>query len=197
MRRASLEEAAPVYSRFIAAGDSVLKAASALRLLVPVGSLAAASCARSPAPGPALFSSRAAPSVQALPDQGFRVEWVSNTFPKRVKAGSHTLVSVTLKNIGTAVWLDRASTGNQPPQAGAVRISYRWLPSGRRPSAYAEPHVDLAGPLAPGRSATLGLSVAAPSAPGAYRLQFDLVQEFVAWFEGMDAPRLVVPVRVF
>jgi len=171
-----------------------LKIASAVGLLVPLVSIAALSCARSPEHGkPA--GSRSAPPIQVLPDDGFRVEWISNTIPKEVRTGSNTTVSVTFRNIGTAVWLDPGSTGSQPPQAGSVRMSYRWLPSGRRPLGYVG-RVNLSGPLGPGQSATLDVSLSAPSTPGAYRLQFDLVQEFVAWFEAMDAPRLIVPVRV-
>ena len=172
-----------------------MKAPSVVSLVIALLSVAAGSCGRLPDRGLALFSSRPAPAVQPLPDEGYRVEWVSNTVPGTVEAGSTIPVSITFKNAGAAVWLDPGSTGNQPPQAGAVRLSYRWLPSGRRPMAYAD-RVNLAAPLAPGQTATLDVSVVAPSEPGAYRLQFDLVQEFVAWFQGMDAPRLIVPVRV-
>jgi hypothetical protein len=180
-----------------------VKTSSAVPLLVCLVSVAAGACGRAPERGPALSSSRPAPdsprpapAAQPLPREGFRVEWVSNTMPRRVKAGSTTPVSITFKNVGTAVWLDLRSTRNQPPQAGAVRISYRWMPSGGPPLGY-QGRVNLAGPLSPGQSATLTVQVTAPSAPGAYRLQFDLVQELVAWFEGMDATRLIVPVRVF
>jgi hypothetical protein len=183
-------------SGFFATRDPALKIATVVSLIAPLASVAAGSWVRSPERGSAAFASPPAPSAQAMPDEGFRVEWISNTIPREVRAGSSTPVSITLKNVGTAVWLDPGSTGSQPREAGAVRISYRWLPvPGGRPSAYAA-RVDLAGPLRPGQSATLGLSVSAPSTPGAYRLQFDLVQEFVAWFEGKDATRLVVPVRV-
>jgi hypothetical protein len=130
-----------------------------------------------------------------LPEEGFRVEWISNTVPKEVKAGSTFPVSVTFKNVGTAIWLDPGSTGNEPRDAGAVRLGYRWLSLGSRPPLYVG-RIDLAGPLGPGQSTTLGVSVSAPPVAGAYRLQFDLVQEFVAWFEEMDATRLIVPVRV-
>ena len=182
-------------SGFITTKDHAVKTPSVVSLLAAVVSIAAGGCSQSSEPGPALFSSRRAPHVQAMPDEGFRVEWVSNTMPGEVKAGSNPTVQVTFKNVGNAVWRDPGSTGNQPPQAGAVRLTYRWLPAAERPCAYGQ-HVDLGSPLAPGQSATLSVSVAVPSAPGAYRLQFDLVQELVVRFEAMDAPRLVIPVRV-
>jgi hypothetical protein len=173
------------------------RTALAVALLVPLLPVVAA-CSRGGSPGrdSSIPASRPAPSVQALPEEGFRVEWISNTVPKEVKAGSTFPVSVTFKNAGTAVWLDPGSTGSQSPDAGAVRMGHRWRPPGGRAPAYAGARIDLAGPLRPGQSITLSLSLSAPSVPGTYRLQFDLVQEHVAWFEGMDAPRLIVPVRV-
>ena len=177
-------------------GTRTLKISHLISLVGPVACVVATDCGRPPDRGPTLFAARPAPTVQPLPDAGFRVEWVSNTIPMEVKAGSKTAVTVTFKNVGIAVWLDPRSTGHEPPQAGAVRLSYRWLPSGGRPLGYAVERIDLRGPLAPGQAATLAVSVSAPPKPGAYRLQFDLVQEFVAWFEAMDATRLIIPVHV-
>src|SRR4029079_7391666 len=97
-------------------------------------------------------------------------EWVSNTIPREVKAGSKTAVTVTFKNVGIAVWLDPRSTGHEPPQAGAVRLSYRWLPSGGRPLGYAVERIDLRGPLAPGHGATPALSGAGAPTARAYPL---------------------------
>jgi hypothetical protein len=142
--------------------------------------------------GPAILPR---PRTLALPDEAFRVEWVTNTMPPVVRAGSRTQVEVTVKNVGVAAWPDLRSTGDKPP--GAVRMGYRWLPE--TPASeppYAPVRVNLPAPLPPGQSATLGVEVTAPPTPGAYRIQFDLVQEFITWFESMDATRLIIPVRV-
>ena len=40
------------------------------------------------------------------------------------------------------------------------------------------------------------MEIQVPASAGAYRLQIDLVQEFVTWFEGHGADRLMVPVIV-
>jgi hypothetical protein len=42
----------------------------------------------------------------------------------------------------------------------------------------------------------MAVEVVAPPEPGEYRLQLDLLQELVAWFEDKGAPRLLVPIRV-
>ena len=132
-----------------------------------------------------------------LPDQAFRVEWMSHAVPARMGAGSSVPVSVTFKNLGPVPWLDPASTGNTPPHHGAVRLGYRWWwPRSPLPVAGSSARADLQRPLPPGESATLTLLVTAPAAAGSYTLQFDLVQEFVSWFEAKGAAQLVVPVRV-
>ena len=148
--------------------------------------MAAGSCARElPAP------------PRPLPDEAFRVEWSAHTVPGTMKAGSSTPVRVTFRNLGPVPWLDAASTGSQPPQAGAVRLSYRWWwPRSPLPVMGSLARLDLPRPVAPGESATLTLVVAAPAEPGAYTLQIDLLQELVAWFEAKGAAQLRVAVRV-
>jgi hypothetical protein len=135
--------------------------------------------------------------MRPLPDEAFRVEWTANKVPKVMRAGSSGTVSVTIKNLSQVPWLDPKSTGNEPPEAGAVRLAYRWVPaSPGTPASYAPSRADLEAPLQPGQSATLSLLVTAPAVPGEYRLQFDLVQELVDWFERKDASRLLIPVHV-
>jgi hypothetical protein len=134
------------------------------------------------------------PSPVPLPEGAYRVEWVANTMPQVVKAGSHTPVKVTVRNVGNAVWPDVKSTGHR---TGAVRIGYRWLPNpAGSPPPYARVRGDLAAPVPPGQSGRVQVDVLAPAMPGAYKIQFDLVQEFVIWFELKGAARLVLPVRV-
>jgi hypothetical protein len=156
------------------------------------------SCAREQLPNenhPQASLPRASEPPLPLPDEAFRVEWVAQTMPPVVKAGSRTPVEVTVKNAGIAVWPDLKSTGNRP--RGAIRIGYRWLPNpSRSAAAYGHARGNLPAPLPPGQSAKLGLDVIAPPKPGRYRIQFDLVQELVAWFESKDATRLIIQVRV-
>jgi uncharacterized membrane protein len=50
--------------------------------------------------------------------------------------------------------------------------------------------------LRPGEEAEIPLAITAPSAPGDYTLQIDLVQEMVSWFaeKGSEAPKFKVKV---
>ena len=159
------------------------------RLAIPGLILLAGACGR--------VSSPPAEGVNSLPDSAFHVTWGAAEVPRSMQAGGIALASVTFKNASPDIWPDRRSAGGSPPGAGAVRLSYRWWTAGSPlPTPY-EARADLRTPLRPGDSATLSILVKAPSQPGEYRLQFDLVQELVAWFEdkGVASPRIPVSVR--
>lgn len=159
----------------------------ALALLAAL-SLAASACGRSKA--------NAAAKVTPLPAEAFKVSWVSHDVAPELAAGKKARVHVTVKNESGVEWPDRR--GPTETGAGAVRLSHRFLLPGA-PIASPEgfkPRAELVGPVKPGESATFTLDVTAPAAPGDYTLQFDLVQEIVAWFGDKGSPRLAIPVKV-
>lgn len=142
-------------------------------------------------------SSPPAEAQSELPDSAFRVSWGKVVVPGSLKPGEIAIASVTFKNASPDTWPDPKSSGGSPPGAGAVRLSYRWwAPGAALPSSY-DARADLPSPLRPGDSATLSIAVQAPKEPGEYKLQFDLVQELVSWFEekGVVSPRVPVTVR--
>ena len=134
-------------------------------------------------------------AVRPLPDQAFRVEWLGHDVPGDMKAGTRTDVTVTFKNVSTLPWPDPDSTSYEPPQAGAVRLTYRWQHGSEPPRDWAG-RADLRRLLKPGQAASLSIAVIAPRVPGYYLLTFDLVQEMAAFFGDKGATRLVVPVRI-
>ena len=148
-------------------------------------------------PTPPGVPASAAPIVTPLLDAGFKLEWGRPSVPAVVVSGETFAAAVIVKNAGTEVWLDPWSSGGTG--AGAVRLGYRWWKIGdmRKPFGdYADARGELPGPLPPGQTAVLVVQVAAPSKPGKYNLQLDLVQELVSWFESKGAPILMLPVEV-
>ncbi len=145
----------------------------------------------------ALPTSRGASAVlNPLPDTAFKVEWGKAIVPRTMRPGERVLVSLEVRNASPVAWPDAKTAAYQPPGAGAVRLSYRWwAPGSAVPTAYGA-RADLPAPLPPGASAMLSILVTAPDKPGDYRLQLDLVDELVAWFEEKGAAPLVVPVSV-
>lgn len=154
-------------------------------------------------------TSSSPPEPAPLPDSAFRVTWQRVVWRKMdwpamrwvatgVLDGLHprerVLALVTLRNAGDRVWPDAAAA--DPARSGiyAVRLAYRW----RRASVWGpyEERADLREPLAAGQAAAVWIPVIAPPEPGAYLLQFDLVQEGIAWFADKGADRLLLPARV-
>lgn len=134
-------------------------------------------------------------AVRTLPDQAFHVEWVGHDVPAAMRAGARTRVAVTFKNVSALPWPDPDSTSYEPPQSGAVRLTYRWQQGTAPPLGWGG-RADLHRLLMPGQAATLSLAVNAPRVPGDYQITFDLVQEMAVFFGDKGATRLVVPVRV-
>ena len=146
------------------------------------------------APGRATSSPR---PVRPLPGEAYRVEWVGNTVPATMKPGASATVTVTIKNVSGTSWPGPNSSGSEPAIAGAVRLGHRWWSeSSPIPISESASRADLERGLGPGESATLQVVVTAPTSPGEYELEFDLVQELVTWFGAKGAATSLVRVRV-
>jgi hypothetical protein len=154
-------------------------------------------------------TSSSPPTPVPLPDSAYKVEWRSVGWHKMgwpymhwvatgVLEGLHprerVLALVTVRNAGDRAWPDAAAA--DPARSGlyAVRLAYRW----RRAAGWGnyEERADLREPLAAGQTAAVWIPVIAPAEPGDYQLEFDLVQERIAWFADKGADRLVLPARV-
>lgn len=133
-----------------------------------------------------------------MPDSAFQLEWVKWEVPAVLAAGQRVPAAVTVRNTGTTTWPDPEAAGADPPGACAVRLSHRWWNENKAAIVkdYYE-HIDLTTPINSKEEVTITFQVTAPLEPGAYQLQSDLVQQFVAWFESTGATvLLLVPVRV-
>ncbi|HEV7862439.1 MAG TPA: FkbM family methyltransferase [Acidimicrobiia bacterium] len=91
-----------------------------------------------------------------------------------------TEIAVDVRN-GSHSWLS-SEFPHQP-----VNVSYRWLHENGAPTGIEGRRTRFAEPLAPGRSAQLGVTVELPDAPGRYTLVLTLVQERFAWLDEIDA----------
>ena len=101
--------------------------------------------------------------------------------PAHVEAGSDLDVAVDVTNASDRIWFQSAdhslNVGNHwrslPTGTGTVTDDGR----GRLPSRFP-----------PAETARVAVRVRAPDEPGRYRLEFDVVQEAVGWFEASGSP---------
>ena len=96
----------------------------------------------------------------------------SSSPPTTWTAGQTQTYQITITNSGSQTW---NASGANPVHLGIhfVNASGTWLTDQR---------FVLPGDVAPGASATLTVSVTAPSAAGSYTLTAQMVKEMVAWF---------------
>ena len=134
--------------------------------------------------------------AKALPESAFRVEWISNTIPKSMKAGERVSIQVSFRNPSPETWPDRQLAKEQYGTC-AVKLSHQWWDAATGKAASSrDARVELPRPIPSGETVTLTMNVVAPKTPGSYNLQCDLVQEYVSWFDAKGTAKLVVPVTV-
>jgi hypothetical protein len=93
--------------------------------------------------------------------------FVAQSVPATMHPGEQATVSVTMKNIGTAPWSTAHRLGTAAP-----RDSFTWGPN----------RVFLASPVPPGQTMVFAFTITAPSSPGTYSFQWQMVEEGVTWF---------------
>jgi hypothetical protein len=123
----------------------------------------------------------------AVPD--YAAEWITYLGPQRLEAGQRGSAYVEVKNTGTKPW----------PWSGdeAIYLGYRWLDAqGQEVAVDGAKSALLTKSIEPGEVATFrDVSIRIPSAPGAFRLVWDLRQAGV-WLSALGVAVLEQPVQV-
>jgi len=136
----------------------------------------------------------AAPALTApLPKGTFRATITVNDPPTRLQPGAAATLLVRVRNDGDRPW--------PTARAGTVRydihLGNHWLALDGGKSAADDARAALPFTIAPGEEVTLPLLITAPTAPGTYTVEIDLVQEGVAWAltDGNTPARFTVQVQ--
>lgn len=77
-----------------------------------------------------------------------------------------------------------------------LNVSYHWKAADDAMAVHDGLRTPMTKALGPGESARVSVAVEAPSRPGAYVLEVDLVQEGVGWFGDHGSPVARAAVRV-
>jgi tRNA (mo5U34)-methyltransferase len=99
--------------------------------------------------------------------------------PRAAPRDSHLTFRVRAENVGLASWRASADRG---AQKGVVSLGMRLL-QGEEEVDWDFGRASLPHDLAPGDAEILTLQFHAPSEPGVYFLEFDMIAEQISWFE--------------
>lgn len=130
-------------------------------------------------------------ATYGLPNSGFNAR-ISFDAPRlRMSPGSARTLTLRVKNMGDTLWRAKVPTDG----TCYIRLGNHWWNSAGERIQRDDGRAYLPRDIAPGDEATVRLEVASPPEPGQYEIEFDLVQEQVAWFEDRGSPTLRVPVE--
>lgn len=113
--------------------------------------------------------------------------------PASCRPGDPVGFRIELKNIGQSIWLERSNA----PSKGTVRLGVHLLDEWGQEIVHDCGGVPIEQSVMPGGEVVVDLTLRAPSKPGAYQLEFDMVSEHVTWFDDAGATTpLVHHIRV-
>jgi len=113
-----------------------------------------------------------------LPDSAFRAELGVLYATPEVHAGGKIDLQVLVLNGSNVTW-PGCQHGSRDFQ---IYLGSHWLDSSEQHWTKDEGRAPLPTDLAPGESTIIGLTLNAPTQPGEYVIELDLVQEKVSWF---------------
>jgi SAM-dependent methyltransferase len=136
------------------------------------------------------------PPKARLPEGAHRASITLLDRLPRMVPGQRTSVRVRVRNDGQHSWSCGVNAEIPVVQVN-LRLGNHWRsPDGQVLVAMDDGRTSLEQDLDPGESAILPLVIEAPGRPGRYVLEFDIVEEEVAWFGDLGSPTLRLPVRV-
>jgi glycosyltransferase involved in cell wall biosynthesis len=122
------------------------------------------------------------PAIRNLKPIGlppWKAEFLKIDVPARARADQPLIAEITVMNSGVLAWSRRNSTNNNWP---ILCLGNHLLDANGRLLELDRDRVELPRFARPGDQVTFICSLRAPSSPGAYILEWDMVSEFECWF---------------
>jgi SAM-dependent methyltransferase len=131
-------------------------------------------------------------AVEALPEGAYRAE-VKLRVPRVLTSAATVTVGVRVTNKGSSPWPSLSHSG----EGCNITVGNHWRFADGRMLVNDDGRLPLPRTIAPSESFEGTFPVRTPREPGDYRLEVDLVQEGVTWFEAKGSPvcRAEVTVR--
>lgn len=111
----------------------------------------------------------------STPDHAFSI--LRSDQVRLIRAGESQQVRMHLRNDGSQSW----------PHGEPISVAYHWIDDDPAKSIFEGQRTPLARAVAKGEQIEVTARVDAPTSPGIYRLQWDLVDEGRFWFEERDS----------
>lgn len=168
--------------------------------------LIAAACSHEPA-NPRLDTSKdvakqpdatVTKEAHALPAAAFKAQISLADPPAKMRVGEKQTIQVKVKNASDQPWFARGGEINKnPDNRFYLAVGNRWLkPDEKTLVTNMDGRYGLQKNLKPGEEEQVSLQITAPSEPGDYTLEVDLVQEQVAWFRDKGSPTAKAKISV-
>ena len=126
------------------------------------------------------------PGLATIADDAFRAEIVPADEALELEAGLIDQIAVRVRNASTAPW----------PADRFVNLGNHWRSADGELLRLDDGRALMGETVQPGATIELMLEMQAPTEPGAYLLEMDLVLDGVAWFADRGSPTTTIPVEV-
>lgn len=131
-------------------------------------------------------------TLKVLPDSAFKQEISLVNPPTTLAPGARADLTVRVKNTSDTAWPMRGRVGDGFYQ---VNLGDRWIDAADS-DVKVDERVFLPRPLKPGEEAELPFVMIAPGKQGDYTVEFDMVQEGVAWFRNKGATPTKIKIKI-
>ena len=132
-----------------------------------------------------------------LPDSGFKAQLSLPNAPTKLRVGEKGSVQVRVKNASDVFWWWRgAEVNTREDSSFVIAAGNRWLKPDGSLVTDMDGRYGISKDLKPGEETEVPLLVTAPTEPGDYTLEVDLVQEQVSWFGDKGSPTVRAKVTV-
>ena len=133
----------------------------------------------------------------ALPDAAFKAEITFVNPPAKLRAGEKVIVQVKIKNASGVQWWARGAQFNTSTDSKfIVAAADRWLKADGSLLTNMDGRYGITKDLKPGEEDEVPLTITAPTTPGDYILEVDVVQEAVTWFSDKGSPTAKTKITV-
>ncbi|MFN2499232.1 MAG: hypothetical protein ABR557_09120 [Pyrinomonadaceae bacterium] len=132
-----------------------------------------------------------------LPDRAFRALLAFKDVPAKLRTGQKETVVIRVKNASDVFWWARGGEiNNNSGNQFYIAVGDAWLQEDGTLVTNMDGRMGVGKDLRPGEEVEVPLIITAPTTPGNYILEVDLVQEQVAWFHEKGSPTVRTNVTV-